>query len=97
MAEFPPRRRTAGAIWPSLDLLEFVTHDPLPDSIHEDRLPDLFDAMGLTETTRHAVERHVAGLCNWMRGHLDWGSETSRYRSVEYTAAGVEPSYLERL
>lgn len=27
-----------GAIWPSLDLLEFVTHEPLPDLLHDDLL-----------------------------------------------------------
>lgn len=36
--EFPSRRRTAGAIWPSLDLLEFVTDAPLPDRVYEDPL-----------------------------------------------------------
>jgi terpene synthase-like protein len=36
--EFPSRRRTAGAIWPSLDLLEFVTDAPLPDRVYGDPL-----------------------------------------------------------
>jgi hypothetical protein len=33
-AEFPAYRRRAGAIWPSLDLLEFVARAPLPDSVY---------------------------------------------------------------
>lgn len=36
--EFPSRRRTAGAIWPSLDLLEYVTDAPLPDWVYGDPL-----------------------------------------------------------
>ncbi len=167
LEEYPPGHRRTGALWPALDMLEFVTHDPLPDLVYsnplfaelrnatadvvcwtndvltvdkerargdvhnfvivlehttgcttdtataqvaqyidrrltdfmerERRLPDLLDAMRLEESTRHTVNRNVAGLRDWMRGHLDWGLETLRYHSVEHTAAGVEPSYLERL
>lgn len=32
-AEFLPRRREAGAIWPSLDLLEFAAAAPVPDGL----------------------------------------------------------------
>lgn len=38
LEEFPSRRRTAGAIWPSLDLLEFVTDASIPDQVYEDPL-----------------------------------------------------------
>lgn len=38
LEEFPSRRRAAGAIWPSLDLLEFVTGAPLPDRVYKDPL-----------------------------------------------------------
>jgi hypothetical protein len=36
--EFVPNRRAAGAIWPSLDLLEYVTGAPLPEVVHADLL-----------------------------------------------------------
>jgi hypothetical protein len=36
--EFPSHRRTAGAVWPSFDVLEFVTNDPLPEHVHGHRL-----------------------------------------------------------
>ncbi len=40
--EFLPNRRHAGAIWPSLDLLEYVADAPLPDDVHSH--PLLLDA-----------------------------------------------------
>ncbi len=38
MEEFLPYRRSAGAIWPSLDLLEFVTRTPVPGPVQEESL-----------------------------------------------------------
>ena len=37
-AEFARRRREAGAIWPSLDLLEYVADAPIPGSLRDDPL-----------------------------------------------------------
>ena len=36
--EFLPKRRDAGAIWPSLDLLEYVAAAPVPDHLRRDPL-----------------------------------------------------------
>ncbi|GAA3677553.1 hypothetical protein GCM10022267_75510 [Lentzea roselyniae] len=40
-------------------------------------------------------ERNLQGLRAWMRGHLDWGTETARYREVD-TSHGT-PDYIEEL
>jgi hypothetical protein len=163
--EFIPARRRAGAIWPSLDLLEFVTRRPLPEIVYEDmlftelrtaaadvvcwtddvltvekerargdvhnlalvlenatgcppavaldrvtvhiglriadfvsrarHLPGTLDALRVDEPARQAAMSHVDGLRHWMRGHLDWGLDTVRYRGAE--PAGVDPAYLEAL
>ncbi|MBP2478552.1 hypothetical protein JOF53_007424 [Crossiella equi] len=39
--------------------------------------------------------RNLTGLRAWMRGHLDWGEETARYRDVDH-CDGV-PAYVEEL
>ncbi|MBB4678390.1 terpene synthase family protein [Crossiella cryophila] len=39
--------------------------------------------------------RNLHGLRAWMRGHLDWGAETARYREVD-RCEGV-PAYIEEL
>lgn len=165
--EFPSRRRMAGAIWPSLDLLEFVTDEPLPDRVYGDPLfaemceaaadvvcwtddvltldkerahgdvhnlvivlehatgctttaammrashhidsrladfmrcerrhPGMLDRLGVDGPGQQATQQYVTGLRNWMRGHLDWGLHTIRYHSVEHTATGLAPAYLETL
>jgi hypothetical protein len=165
--EFPSRRRTAGAIWPSLDLLEFVTDAPLPDRVYGDplfawmceaaadvvcwtddvltlgkerargdvhnlvivlehatgctttvammraahqidsrladfmrcqgRLEEMLGRIGADDSVQVAAKKYAAGLRNWMRGHLDWGLHTVRYHSVEHTATGLAPTYLEML
>lgn len=165
--EFPSRRRTAGAIWPSLDLLEFVTDASLPDRVYGDRLfaemreaaadvvcwtddvltldkeracgdvhnlvivlehatgctttvammraahqidsrladftmcegrlEEMFGRIRADDAVQVAAEKYVTGLRNWMRGHLDWGLHTIRYHSVEHTARGLTPTYLEIL
>lgn len=167
LAEFPSQRRTAGAIWPSLDLLEFVTDGPLPDRVrsepvfaelcraaadvvcwtddvmtvdkerargdvhnlvivlehetgctadsavvraeqridsrlgdfieYECRLAKILSLADADAAARRAAELYLAGLRNWMRGHLEWGISTIRYNSVEQTATNAVPSYLERL
>lgn len=38
---------------------------------------------------------NLVGLRQWMRGHLDWGIETARYREVEHTAE--VPGYVDDL
>jgi hypothetical protein len=38
LEEFPGKRRETGAIWPSLNLLEFVSESPLPDDVRSLRL-----------------------------------------------------------
>ena len=38
---------------------------------------------------------NLAGLRAWMRGHLDWGLETTRYSEVD-RVPGV-PGYIENL
>ncbi|KAA8880610.1 hypothetical protein F3087_40545 [Nocardia colli] len=165
LAVYPSRRRTAGAIWPALDVLEFVAHAPLPDRLLADpsfaemcraaadvicwtddvltvgkerargdvhnfvivlehatgctaedaaaevtrridrrlgdflagerRLAGVLDALPADpEVRRHAAE-YVAGLRNWMRGHLEWGLRTDRYQVTG--TAGTDPGYLENL
>jgi hypothetical protein len=32
------------------------------------------------------LKRYLAGLCSWVRGHLDWGMATARYRNPEAPA-----------
>lgn len=39
--------------------------------------------------------RNLQGLRAWIRGHLDWGAETARYREVD-TSDGT-PAYVEEL
>jgi hypothetical protein len=167
VAEFVPARREAGAIWPSLDLLEYVTRAPLPDRLFDDLrfrelrtaaadvicwtddiltvdkerahgdvhnliivveaatgrsadaageeviarlgqriadfisseqlLPDVYTELRLDDRERRNAAVYVAGLRNWMRGHLDWGGTTVRYLRVEHTTPGIEPSYLEQI
>ena len=159
-AEFARKRREAGAIWPSLDLLEYVAAAPIPDGLRDDPLlaavrtacadvvcwtDDLLtvgkerahgDVHNLvivlehatgcderkavdmvaqriearfadfgelrrrmladTETdtgTGSALRGHVAGLRDWMLGHLEWG-----LRTIRYSAAGADSAgYLEDL
>lgn len=167
LEEFPSRRRTAGAIWPSLDLLEFVTDASIPDQVYGDplfsemreaaadvvcwtddvltldkeracgdvhnlvivlehatgcttavamtraahqidsrladfmmcerRLGEMFSRIRADDAVQVAAGKYVSGLRNWMRGHLDWGLRTIRYNSVEHTAGGLTPTYLEIL
>jgi hypothetical protein len=63
----------------------------------ERRLFDSFDAFGFSRTQRAQAERWVHGLRTWMRGHLDWGTETPRYQKPEIVNAAFPPSYLEDL
>jgi hypothetical protein len=42
-----------------------------------------------------ALETNLRGLRQWMRGHLDWGVETARYRHVSH--APGDPAYVEDL
>jgi hypothetical protein len=63
----------------------------------ERRLFDSFDAFGFSRTQRAQAERWVHGLRTWMRGHLDWGTETPRYQKPEIVNAPFPPSYLEDL
>lgn len=49
----------------------------------------------LLAADREKWERAVHGLRAWMRGHLDWGKETARYREVD-TCDGT-PDYIEEL
>lgn len=156
-AEYPTARRAAGAIIPSLDLIEFATATYLPervrrlpryqdaveaaadvvcwtddlatvakerarDDVHnlvivlahhceyswaeaatearrllDDRIADFLTAeRALLEGTSCAqVTPNLRGLRQWIRGHLDWGIHTARYRDVE-RATGV-PGYIEDL
>lgn len=156
-AEFAGKRREAGAIWPSLDLLEYVADAPLPGGLRDDPLlaaartacadvvcwtDDLLTvgkerahddvhnlvivleyATGCDERkaedlvaqriearfaefrelrrqvlasdagTGSALRTHVAGLHDWMLGHLEWG-----LRTVRYSAGGADRAgYLEDL
>ena len=156
-AEFAGKRRDAGAIWPSLDLLEYAAGAPLPDGPRDDPLlaaartacadvvcwtDDLLTvgkerahgdvhnlvivleyATGCDERkaedmvaqriearfadfrelrrrvlasdagTGSALRTHVAGLHDWMLGHLEWGLRTIRYSAGAAESAG----YLEDL
>jgi hypothetical protein len=161
--EYPANRRAAGAIMPSLDLMEFAAGEFLPDSVYadadyrravtaaadvvcwtddvatvakerargdvhnlvivlahgdvrrdwnraemtatamfEERLNEFLDAERVllapgptVDAHRDQVARNVAGLRAWMRGHLEWGLETARYREVT-RGTGV-PVYIEDL
>jgi hypothetical protein len=42
-----------------------------------------------------AIDTNLRSLRHWMRGHLDWGVETSRYREV--SRAPGNPAYVEDL
>ena len=63
----------------------------------ERRFCDSFGAFGISRTQRAQAERWVHGLRAWMRGHLDWGIKTPRYREQEIVNAAFPPSYLEDL
>jgi len=156
-AEFLRKRREAGAIWPSLDLLEYAAGAPLTGGLRDDPLlaaartacadvvcwtDDLLTvgkerahgdvhnlvivleyATGCDERkaedmvaqriearfadfgdlrrqvlasgagTDGALRTHVAGLHDWMLGHLEWG-----LRAVRYSAGGADSAdYLEDL
>jgi hypothetical protein len=156
-AEFAGMRRAAGAIWPSLDLLEYAAGAPLPGGLRDDPLlaavrtacadvvcwtDDLLTvgkerahgdvhnlvivleyATGCDERkaedmvaqriearfadfrelrrrvlasdagTGGALRTHVAGLHDWMLGHLEWGLRTVRYSAGRPESA----DYLEDL
>jgi hypothetical protein len=42
-----------------------------------------------------ALETNLRGLRQWMRGHLDWGVETARYKEISH--ASGNPAYVEDL
>jgi hypothetical protein len=42
-----------------------------------------------------ALETSLRGLRHWMRGHLDWGMETARYKEVSHSPGNLD--YVEDL
>ncbi len=43
------------------------------------------------------LQKYLAGMRSWMRGNLDWSSETKRYRELEKTLSGETVNYLEEI
>jgi hypothetical protein len=156
LAEYPARRRSAGAIIPSFDVIELAEDRYLPPAVYADaayqearaaagdvicwtddlatvgkewargdvhnlvivlaaygkpdwdsawraglemltgRLRTYFAAeRDLLDRYGEAARPNLDGLRAWMRGHLDWGLETARYRDID--RADGTPDYVEDL
>ncbi len=61
------------------------------------RLRATLARMSVDGATIQEIGRCVTGMQDWINGNLEWCRYTPRYRHVEYTAAGDQPSYLEDL
>ncbi len=61
-----------------------------------DELPQLFEDLHLSETEQQHVIRYVTGLGDWLRGHNDWMSTTSRYHPTG-TPSATTDGFAEEL
>ena len=43
------------------------------------------------------IEKYLAGMKSWMRGNLDWSSETQRYYYIEKAILGESSTYLDAI
>ncbi|GAB1545485.1 hypothetical protein NUACC21_81610 [Scytonema sp. NUACC21] len=43
------------------------------------------------------LQKYLAGMKSWMRGNLDWSSETKRYNHLENIVQAETVSYLEKI
>lgn len=64
-----------------------------------DEVPQMLDDIGAAGPERQRVVRYVTGLGDWLRGHNDWMSSTTRYRaggSPPADAPGYHAPLLEQ-